>query len=240
MAKKLRKISNKTRARYRKEILRDFEKIKASPDLYAGLPTRKKLIYKAYASKPWENFYKVDGKRRYDYGGLVSQVIDQVRPILPELKGRDLDTLPKDQKRIVKDLLSKTTQTQKVAMWQPSNFNTSLYVPRKDFSRSGKLKAYKLKEGGKLDVLQTIKQLERAGFKFQLNNSQKDALRRFEEFERQAIDKRQPFLKPGEKIVIRHEIKLDPFKKVVVINTKNSKAETWGDTDRNVPQNAGT
>jgi hypothetical protein len=232
---KFRKISKQTKDRYRKEILRDFEKIKSNRDLYDSLPTRKKLIFKAYDSKPWENFYKVDGKRFYDYGGLVKNVVQQIAPLIPELKGRDLDTLPKDTKRMVKDFLSKTTQTEKKDLWKRSDFNTSIFVPRKDFNRSGKLKAYKMAEGGRLDVLNMIKQLEKSGFSLNVNSSSKNAFQRLENWEQKQKEELLKTLKPDQKIVIRHEIKIDPFKKVIVINTKSSKAETWGDTDTNQP-----
>jgi len=232
---KFRKISKQTKDRYRKEILRDFEKIKSNRDLYESLPTRKKLIFKAYDSKPWENFYKVDGKRFYDYGGMVKNVVDKISPLVPELKGRDLDTLSRDNKRLVKDLLKRSTQTEKKELWERSDFNTSLFVPRKDFNRSGKLKAYKMAEGGRLDVLNMIKQLEKSGFVLNVNNSGKNAFQRLEDWEQKQKDRLLKTLKPDQKIVIRHQIKIDPFKKVIVVNTKSSKADTWGDTDSNQP-----
>jgi len=231
---KFRKIKQSTKDRYRREILRDFEKIKSSPDLYDSLSTRKKLIYKAYEKKPWENIYRLEGKQFYDYGNAFSNLVNkQLSKDFPELqKTRNLDkvfTSPQ-QRELIKTVLAKQTRTEFLPTWQRQDFSTSLSV-----QKGGKLQTYKVGDGTALDFTRQLKELQKKGFKIDVDGQGgRDALRLIQQFERARKDKLGKNLAPGQKVVIRHQLQIDPFKKKVIVKTKDSKAEVWNDTDRNV------
>jgi hypothetical protein len=77
--------------------------------------------------------------------------------------------------------------------------------------------------------------LQKKGFNIDVDGKRgSSALKTLQDYERKQKDKNARDLEPGQKFVIRHQIKIDPFKKKIVIDTKESKSETWGDTDTNV------
>lgn len=233
---KFRKIKQSTKDRYRREILRDFEKIKSSPDLYSSLSTRKKLIYKAYEKKPWENTYRLEGKQFYDYGGVFTNLVEKrLKPDFPELeKTRNLDKVfnTPQYRELLKTFLAKQTKTEFLPTWKPQDFSTSLSV-----QKGGKLQTYKIADGTALDFANQLKQLQKRGFKIDVDGQGgRDALRLIQQFERARKDKLGKNLAPGQKVVIRHQLQIDPFKKKVIVKTKDSKAEVWNDTDRNKPK----
>ena len=231
---KFRKIKQSTKDRYRREILRDFEKIKSSPDLYDSLSTRKKLIYKAYEKKPWEKIYRLEGKQFYDYGGAFANMVDKdLAKDFPELqKTRNLDKVfnTPQLRSIVKRYLANQVETEFLPTWQRQDFSTSLAV-----QKGGKLQTYKIADGTSLDFAKQLKQLQKKGFSIDVDGKKgSSALKSLQDFERKQKDKNARDLEPGQKFVIRHQIKIDPFKKKIFIDTKESNSETWGDTDRNV------
>ena len=233
---KFRKIKQSTKDRYRREILRDFDKIKSSPELYDSLSTRKKLIYKAYEKKPWENTYRLEGKQFYDYGGAFSNLVNKrLKDDFPELQQtRNLDKVfnTPQLRDIIKTVLSKQTKTEFLPTWKSQDFTTSLAV-----QKGGKLQTYKVGDGTALDFTRQLEELKKRGFKVDVDGKGgRDALRLIQEYERGKKDKLGKNLAPGQKVVIRHQLQIDPFKKKVIVSTKNSKAEVWNDTDRNAPK----
>jgi len=231
---KFRKIKQSTKDRYRREILRDFEKIKSSPDLYDSLSTRKKLIYKAYEKKPWENIYRLEGKQFYDYGNAFSNLVNKdLRKDFPELqKTRNLDKVfnTPQLRSIIKSYLANQVETEFLPTYQRQDFSTSLSV-----QKGGKLQTYKITDGTALDFSKQLKELQKKGFNIDVDGKRgSSALKTLQDYERKQKDKNARDLEPGQKFVIRHQIKIDPFKKKIVIDTKESKSETWGDTDTNV------
>jgi len=231
---KFRKIKQSTKDRYRREILRDFDKIKSSPDLYDSLSTRKKLIYKAYEKKPWDKIYRLEGKQFYDYGGAFANMVNKdLAKDFPELqKTRNLDKVfnTPQMRSIIKRYLANQVETEFLPTWQRQDFTTSLAVQKGD-----KLKTYKIDDGTALDVTKKLKQLKKAGFKIDVNGKAGfKAIKVLQDYERDQKDKNAKDLEPGQKFVIRHQIKIDPFKKKIVINTNESTSEVWGDTDTNV------
>jgi len=233
---KFRKIKQSTKDRYRREILRDFDKIKSSPELYDSLSTRKKLIYKAYEKKPWENIYRFEGKQFYDYAGAFSNLVNKrLKDDFPELqKTRNLDKVfnTPQLRDIIKTVLAKQTKTEFLPTWKSQDFTTSLSV-----QKGGKLQTYKVGDGTALDFTRQLEELKKRGFKVDVDGKGgRDALRLIQQYERGKKDKLGKNLAPGQKVVIRHQLQIDPYKKKVIVSTKNSKAEVWNDTDRNAPK----
>lgn len=179
---------------------------------YKSLSTREKKIYQAQVTRPWENTFYFKGKRFYDYTGTLKDLVFPVtngdRNLTNYFTERDLMELIKDNVRFQKN----------------DPFRQSWY----ESEQGQDLKFYRTKTDGTIKLIEKLKKMQKAGYTINVDGQYgSQAIQRLKDFEKEVQEENniQNRIKNQQPVTLRidYDIQINPFKKIINVDTKKAK-----------------
>jgi len=196
----------------------NLEAIKRGDIPYESLTTREKQVFKGFTNPSQKNTFYFQGQRVYDPSGALRKILD-TDPITQGKQKLDNLITPDFAKTLFQSQLP--SQAKKIDNWN---------VSQKIF-KGGKKLNYITRQGDNLDVIARLNRFLKQGYKIKVNDQQgKAALEFLRKFENKKIQEKLKDRKSGNVQVWYQEIRFNPDKKEISLDTKKTEVIDFDDT----------
>jgi len=190
----------------------NFDDIRKGNIPYDSLTTREKSVYRALVSDRNQNTFYFEGRRYFDPTGVIKSQLDKV----PRLR---------DTKNLTNILSKQQFENLFNTNLAPAKSRENLNVSFFEFNKGDKINKHRSNKGNLLDVISSLKKLEKQGFKIDVDGFEGKSgivqLKDYEAFEIQKFIDKHKSDEPI-KVEMLYKMNINPVNKTVSINTNDT------------------